>query len=34
MKTKSGIANVPSLTSEGGLSVYLAQIKKFPILDA
>ena len=34
MNTKSEITNVPSLTSEGGLSVYLAQIKKFPILDA
>ena len=34
MNTKSEITKVPSLTSEGGLSVYLAQIKKFPILDA
>ena len=34
MNTKSEITNLPSLTSEGGLSVYLAQIKKFPILDA
>ncbi len=34
MNTKSEINNLPSLTSEGGLSVYLAQIKKFPILDA
>ena len=34
MNSKSEITNVPSLTSEGGLSVYLAQIKKFPILDA
>ena len=34
MSTKSEITNLPSLTSEGGLSVYLAQIKKFPILDA
>ena len=34
MKTKSEISNLPSLTSEGGLSIYLAQIKKFPILDA
>ena len=34
MNTKTEITNVPSLTSEGGLSVYLAQIKKFPILDA
>ena len=28
MNTKSEITNLPSLTSEGGLSVYLAQIKK------
>ena len=34
MNTKSEITNLPSLTNEGGLSVYLAQIKKFPILDA
>ena len=34
MSTKTGIANLPTLTSEGGLSLYLAQIKKFPILDA
>jgi len=34
MSTKTEISNLPSLTSEGGLSVYLAQIKKFPILDA
>ena len=34
MNTKSEITKVPSLTTEGGLSVYLAQIKKFPILDA
>ena len=34
MNTKSEITNLPSLTGEGGLSVYLAQIKKFPILDA
>jgi len=26
--------NLPSLSSEGGLSAYLAQIKKFPMLDA
>ena len=26
--------NLPILSSEGGLSVYLAQIKKFPMLDA
>ena len=34
MSTKTEISNLPSLTSEGGLSLYLAQIKKFPILDA
>jgi len=34
MGTKTEISNLPSLTSEGGLSLYLAQIKKFPILDA
>ena len=34
MTVKTEISNLPSLTSEGGLSVYLAQIKKFPILDA
>ena len=34
MSTKTKISNLPSLTSEGGLSLYLAQIKKFPILDA
>ena len=34
MSTKTETSNLPSLTSEGGLSVYLAQIKKFPILDA
>ena len=26
--------NLPTLTNEGGLSVYLAQIKKFPMLDS
>ena len=26
--------NLPILSSEGGLSVYLAQIKKFPMLDS
>ncbi len=26
--------NVPALSGEGGLSLYLAQIKKFPMLDA
>ena len=34
MSTKTEISNLPSLTSEGGLSLYLAQIKKFPILDS
>ncbi len=34
MPTKTQISNLPSLTSEGGLSLYLAQIKKFPILDS
>ena len=34
MSSKTEISNLPSLTSEGGLSIYLAQIKKFPILDA
>tara|TARA_A100001011_G_scaffold129334_1_gene136301 strand:- start:290 stop:1189 length:900 start_codon:yes stop_codon:yes gene_type:complete len=34
MSSKTEISNLPSLTSEGGLSLYLAQIKKFPILDA
>jgi len=34
MGTKTEISNLPSLTSEGGLSLYLAQIKKFPMLDA
>ena len=26
--------NLPSISNEGGLSGYLTQIKKFPILDA
>ena len=26
--------NLPTLSSESGLSAYLAQIKKFPMLDA
>ena len=26
--------NLPILSNEGGLSAYLAQIKKFPMLDA
>ena len=34
MSAKSGISNLPILTSEGGLSLYLTQIKKFPMLDA
>ena len=34
MNTKSEISNLPILSGEGGLSVYLAQIKKFPMLDA
>ena len=34
MSTKTEISNLPSLSSEGGLSLYLAQIKKFPMLDA
>ena len=34
MNTKNMYKNLPSLAGEGGLSLYLAQIKKFPILDA
>ncbi len=34
MSTKSEISNLPVLSGEGGLSLYLAQIKKFPMLDA
>tara|TARA_B100000029_G_scaffold117557_1_gene110771 strand:- start:73 stop:972 length:900 start_codon:yes stop_codon:yes gene_type:complete len=34
MSTKSLTPNLPSLAGEGSLSLYLAQIKKFPILDA
>ena len=34
MTVKTETHNLPTLTSEGGLSVYLSQIKKFPILDA
>ena len=34
MSTKFLNPKLPSLSSEGGLSIYLAQIKKFPILDA
>ena len=33
MSKKSQISNLP-VPSVGGLSVYLAQIKKFPMLDA
>ena len=33
MKEAKHISNLPS-PSSGGLSVYLAQIKKFPMLDA
>ncbi|MEC7168931.1 MAG: RNA polymerase sigma factor RpoH [Pseudomonadota bacterium] len=34
MKTQKEISNLPSPSSVGGLSLYLAQIKKFPMLDA
>ena len=34
MSTKTQISNLPILSGEGGLSIYLAQIKKFPMLDA
>jgi len=34
MSTKSITPKLPSLAGEGGLPLYLAQIKKFPILDA
>ena len=34
MNTKSDISSLPILSGEGGLSLYLAQIKKFPMLDA
>ena len=34
MSSKSLSARLPSLSGEGGLSLYLTQIKKFPILDA
>ena len=33
MNDKNQISNLPS-PSVGGLSLYLAQIKKFPMLDA
>ena len=34
MTTKSATYNLPGLPGEGGLSNYLARIKKFPMLDA
>ena len=34
MTTKTATYNLPSLSSEGGLSGYLVQIKKFPMLEA
>ena len=34
MSAKSEISSLPILSGEGGLSLYLAQIKKFPMLDA
>ena len=34
MSAKSRFSNLPVLTGEGGLSLYLTQIKKFPMLDA
>jgi len=34
MTTKSATYNLPSLSDDGGLSGYLVQIKKFPMLDA
>ena len=34
MSSKTEISNLPILSGEGGLSLYLAQIKKFPMLDA
>ena len=34
MSVKSGISNLHVLTGESGLSLYLTQIKKFPMLDA
>jgi RNA polymerase sigma-32 factor len=34
MSEKKEIKNLPSISSAGGLSIYLAQIKKFPMLDA
>ena len=34
MSAKTTTYNLPGLAGEGGLSKYLAQIKKFPMLDA
>ena len=34
MNQKNQISNLPIPSSTGGLSIYLAQIKKFPMLDA
>ena len=34
MSTKTFTSNLPTLSGEAGLSLYLAQIKKFPMLDA
>ncbi len=34
MNTTSKTYNLPSISNEGGLSAYLSQIKKFPMLDA
>ena len=34
MKIKTANANLPSITLDGGLSKYLAEIKKFPMLEA
>ena len=34
MATKTFNTNLPSIALEGGLSKYLAQIKKFPMLSA
>ena len=34
MSTKTITSNLPSITTEGSLSNYLTQIKKFPMLSA
>ncbi len=34
MTTKTATYNLPSLSSDGGLSNYLVRIKKFPMLEA